>query len=625
MGSRILVYPNGSLFIDLVTDKDEGAYLCVARNPTGEDLMPMQVSLRRKAAQIDGERLLSKKVPQGRDLRVDCPASGSPLPDISWRLPDGTVVRPGARGRRARRFTLFANGTLYLGRVGMAEQGDYTCRAQNSLGMDEVRVRLTVLPAAPRIRPGPRGEPRVQEGNTAVLDCEVRGEPPPMRLWLLPSGLAINASRDRYILHANGSLAIGAATPLDSGTYVCMARNPGGSDAKMHRLAVVSKAPPPLQGQPAPSSVLRVAALRHSRMLLDCGVPGSPQSRVTWHMPGDVALRAPYQGGRVSVHANGTLEIRNVRASDAAEFVCLKDGPGAQRTRVVVRLDVLELPRRPAFRSPVHAKVVARLGQRTVLDCAADGTPTPEISWTLPDGTRLSGTGLQKDGSLIIPKMARRHAGRYRCAARNQAGYVEKLTVLEIGQRPVILTPVVGSVFGLGGELVALHCVSEGNPKPRLSWTVPQGDVLERPGPHGPYMLHDNGSLIIREAEARNSGQYVCQAHNSEGRASIMVPVVVVAYPPRITHRPSRSMLARTGTVVRLSCRALGVPPPQITWEMPGHPRLSGTKWGNALELVSEPGTLVLRHPQVQDSGIYKCTARNSLGIDSAATFVRVI
>ena len=53
MGSRIHVYPNGSLVIEAVTEKDAGDYLCVARNKIGDDLILMKVSITMKPAKID--------------------------------------------------------------------------------------------------------------------------------------------------------------------------------------------------------------------------------------------------------------------------------------------------------------------------------------------------------------------------------------------------------------------------------------------------------------------------------------------------------------------------------------------------------------------------------------------
>ena len=51
----------------------------------------------------------SQEVVYGGDLKVDCVASGLPNPEISWALPDGTMVNPvkqrdSVSGGRSRRY-----------------------------------------------------------------------------------------------------------------------------------------------------------------------------------------------------------------------------------------------------------------------------------------------------------------------------------------------------------------------------------------------------------------------------------------------------------------------------------------------------------------------------------------
>lgn len=634
MGSRIHVYPNGSLFIGSITEKDGGDYLCVARNKIGDDLILMHVSLKLKPAKIDHKQHLKTQVFHGKDFQVDCKASGSPVPQISWSLPDGTTVhamQAGGGGRRSRRYTLFDNGTLYFNKVGIAEEGDYTCYAQNPLGRDEMKVHLTVITAAPRIRQGFKATTRVWAGDTAVLDCEVVGEPKPKVFWLLPSSDLISSSKDRYTFHANGSLSVDDVKLLDSGEYVCVARNPSGDDTKMYKLDVVPR-PPVINGLYTNKTVIQATAVRHSKKHFNCRAEGTPPPHVTWIMPDNILLPAPYYGSRVTVHRNGTLEIRNVRRSDSAEFTCVARNAGGESV-LVVRLEVLEMLRRPTFRNPFNEKIVAQLGKSTALNCSVDGNPPPEIVWMLPNGTRFP-KGPQNpqyliasNGSFMIHKATREDAGKYRCGARNKVGYIEKLIVLEIGQKPVILTNALGTVYGISGDSLALHCVSDGSPKPNIKWTVPSGHTLDRPQISGKYILHENGTLVIKEATAYDRGNYICKAQNSIGHALITVPVVVVAYPPRITKRPPRNILARTGAAVRLHCVALGVPKPEVTWEMPDHSLLSVADKGRpcGTGLFHPQGTLVIQNPQTSDSGIYRCTAKNSLGSDFATTYMQVI
>lgn len=110
---RIKVFPNGSISLHPVTDKDSGDYLCVARNKMGDDHVLLRVHVLSRPAKIEQkQQRSSQEVLYGGDLTVDCVASGLPNPEISWVLPDGTMVNPvkqsdGVSEGRNRRYELF--------------------------------------------------------------------------------------------------------------------------------------------------------------------------------------------------------------------------------------------------------------------------------------------------------------------------------------------------------------------------------------------------------------------------------------------------------------------------------------------------------------------------------------
>ncbi|NXF32528.1 IGS10 protein, partial [Nyctibius bracteatus] len=635
MGSRIHVYPNGSLVIEAVTEKDAGDYLCVARNNIGDDLILMKVSITMKPARIDQKQYLKKLVPYGKDFKVDCKASGSPTPEISWSLPDGTVINNAMladdSGHRARRYVLFDNGTLYLNKAGVTEGGDYTCYAQNTLGRDEMKIRVTVVVAAPQIKHNYKTSIKVQAGGTALLDCEAAGEPKPKIFWLLPSSEMISSSTARHSLHTNGSLSVRHVRLLDAGEYMCVARNPGGDDTKLYKLDVVAK-PPIINGLYVNRTIMKVTAVRHSKKQIDCRAEGTPPPQIMWIMPDNIFLTAPYYGSRIVVHKNGTLEIRNIRPSDTADFICVARNDGGE-SMLVVQLEVLEMLRRPMFKNPFNEKIIAKPRETITLNCSVDGNPPPDVSWMLPNGTWFSGgvrssqfvTG--RDGTLTLRNPDTDTAGKYRCAARNSVGYIEKLLILEVARKPTILTRPTGPVKGVAGEPLSLHCLSDGSPRPRTAWTLPGGRVLDRPQINGRYLLLENGTLVVREPGAHDGGDYVCKAHNNAGDASVTVPVVIVAYPPRITTRPPQTVHATPAAAVQLHCIALGIPKPEITWELPDRSILSTGNHGRApgSKLLHPHGTLLIQNAQPSDSGTYKCTAKNHLGSDFTVTYVHVI
>ncbi|NWI36991.1 IGS10 protein, partial [Picathartes gymnocephalus] len=635
MGSRIHVYPNGSLAIEAVTEKDAGDYLCVARNRLGDDLILMRVTITMKPAKIDHKQQFKKLVPYGKDFRVDCKASGSPTPEISWGLPDGTVVNNAMladdSGHRARRYILFDNGTLYLNKAGMTEGGEYTCYAQNTLGRDEMKIHVMVIVAAPQIKHNYKTYITVTAGDTALLDCEAAGEPRAQIVWFLPSREMISSFTDRHSLHANGSLSISHASLLDAGEYMCVARNPGGNDTKLYKLDVAAK-PPIINGLFGNKTIMKVTAVKHSKKHIDCQAEGTPPPQIMWIMPDNIFLTAPYYGSRIVVHKNGTLEIRNVRPSDTADFICVARNDGGE-TVLVVQLEVTEMLRRPVFKNPFNEKIMVKPGKTTTLNCSVDGNPPPDISWMLPNGTwfsssiRTSQFFTGSNGTLTIYNPERHHAGRYRCAARNKVGYIEKLMVLEVVQKPSILTRPAGLVKGVSGEPLSLHCLAEGSPKPRVAWTLPGGRVLDRPQVSRRYLLLENGTLLIWAASAQDAGNYVCRAHNDAGDSSLTIPVVVAAYAPRIMGRPPPAIHTMPGAAVQLHCIVLGIPKPEITWELPDHSTLSTAHqgWKSGDKLLHPTGTLLLQNPQPSSSGMYKCTARNPLGTDTAVTYIHII
>ncbi|XP_056139886.1 immunoglobulin superfamily member 10 [Lampris incognitus] len=638
MGSRIKVLENGTLIINSVSDKDSGDYLCVARSNIGDDLQLMKVFVSMKPAKIEAKLYGKKHVPYGNDLKVDCKASGAPEPEISWGLPDGTVVNSALQsdgssgGGRTRRYILFDNGTLYLNQVSMSEEGDYTCYAENQVGKDEMHVHITVVTAAPRIRPPSLTYAKVKRGGNIRFDCEAVGEPKPKILWMLPTNDIIAASNERYLMHVNGSLDIRDVKLVDIGEYVCMARNPAGENSKVYKLAIDGN-PPMINGYHQNRTVVKDTAMKYTRKFIDCKAEGDPAPKVTWIMPDNIFLTAPYFGSRINVHHNGTLEIRNARPTDTAEFICMARNDGGEAV-MVVQLEVTDMLQRPIFKNPFNERIVTQMGKTTVLNCSVDGYPQPEIIWTLPNGTRFtngpdrgSHHHVGKDGTFVIYNPSKEDVGKYRCAAKNSMGYIEKIIVLEVGQKPYILTRPKGIIRSMSGHPLFLHCLADGSPRPNIYWTVPGGRTLTRPQVVGRYQLLENGTIVIQDTTLHDRGNYICRARNDAGEAILTVPVIIIAYPPRITAGPPRSVRILAGTPIQLNCAAIGIPKPEISWELPDRSVLSTAGQGRPMgsELLHPQGTLIIQRPTATESGTYKCLAKNHLGVDSKVTYVHVL
>ncbi|XP_044305626.1 matrix-remodeling-associated protein 5 [Varanus komodoensis] len=634
LDSRIKAFGNGTLLIHSVTDKDAGDYLCVARNKIGDDYVVLKVNVMMKPAKIEHTNENNRKVMYGGDLKVDCIATGLPNPEISWSLPDGSMINTFMQsddsGSRAKRYVVFNNGTLYFNDVGLREEGDYTCYAENQIGKDEMKVRVKVVAEPATIRNKTYTTIDIPYGDVVSVGCEAKGEPTPKVTWLSPSNRAIPLLSDKYQVYRDGTLLIQKVQRSDSGNYTCVARNSAGEDRKNVWIRV-NVQPPRINGHPSTITSMREMALRDGRKLIDCKAEGIPSPRVMWAFPEGVILPAPYYGSRITVHRNGTLDIRGVRQTDSVQLVCIGRNEGGE-ARLIVQLQVMDHLEKPTFRDPVTERITATAGHSINLNCSVNGMPQPSTAWILPNGTELQkGSHLhrfyhKKDGILHISALSAVDAGTYRCTARNPGGYAERVVFLQVGMKPEISNQYNNLVSIINGETLQLHCITQPSQRARVTWTLPNGMVLDGPQAVGRFSLSGNGSLTVREASVFDRGTYLCKAVTEYGSSLMNVPVIVIAYPPRITSEPAPVIYTRPGNTVKLNCMAIGIPKAEVTWELPDKSHLTtgaqSRLYGN--KFLHPQGSLIIQQATQRDAGFYKCTAKNILGSDSKATYVHI-
>ncbi|XP_055023020.1 LOW QUALITY PROTEIN: immunoglobulin superfamily member 10, partial [Boleophthalmus pectinirostris] len=630
---RIQVRANGSLTVHSVTDKDGGEYLCVARNKMGDDYVVLGVEVLTKPAKIEQKKpRSSQEVIYGGDLKVDCVASGLPNPEISWALPDGTMVnheKQRDRAGRSRRYVVFDNGTLFFNDVGMREEGDYTCYAENQLGKDEMKIHVKVKSASssPQIQNKTEISPvQVIYGENVTLQCHAKGDPNPTYTWISPMNRIIDSKEEKYQVFNNGTLTVQRVQRFDAGDYTCVARNSYGQDNKIVKVEVLVT-PPVISND---GNNFKVSKFQNDRILLDCVATGTPNPRIMWVLPGNVILPAPYYSNRITVFQNGSLEIRSAKTSDSGQLACIARNEGGE-VRLAVSLDVKDADARTQASGTQLDDVSLTAGNAMTLNCSFDGNNVKQITWVLPNGTPLlSGARLAKffhrpDGSLIISNPSLAEAGTYRCLGRSSTSQVEQFVQLTPGRKPVIANKYESPVNVLNGDTLMLHCVTNGDPL-RLTWTLPSGVVLNRPQKAGRYSVLQNGTLAIKQVSVYDRGLYACRAANEYGSSVMSVSVIVIAYPPRITNGPNSVTYAKRGVAIQLNCAATGIPKVEVAWETPdkarlvvtAQPRLFGNKY------LQPQGSLVIQNPSLKDAGVYKCTARNAIGVDSKTTYLNV-
>ncbi|XP_028969475.2 matrix-remodeling-associated protein 5 [Esox lucius] len=825
---RMKVHSNGTLEIQSVTEEDGGDYLCVARNKMADDYRLLRVTVITKPARIELKQPLRQRgVSYGAALRVDCLASGRPRPAVRWSLPDGTSVRSvslqGDEGEgRGRRLVVFDNGTLFLPSVGMGEEGEYVCHAENPWGKDTMRVAVKVLASPPIFSMAKYEAIKVRYGATVSLNCGAKGEPAPTVTWLSPNNRVLPVGRSGpVVVRPDGSLVIQAATGAEGGNYTCRARNSVGERSRVIGVELMVNQPTfsvrgaGLNGADRQTAVLSgigavisnsqsagrdprvsagngvsdngvshvgdqsVSAVRGQTVFLPCPSQGFPPPRLYWLLPGNGVLPAPYYGSRLTVHRNGTLELRGLRAGDGGMLVCVARSEGGE-IRMKVHLEVSDkqergpvppkethpvglvsteesLPKNPVTEEmpgPKRLSITIKSRQETpqsrhhvtseqphsgspvtiekpipkspvtikkplpgspvtiekplprspvTIEKPLPGSPVtiekpipkspvtikkplpgspvtiekplprspvtiekplPRSPVTIEKPLPRSPVTIEKPlpGSPVtiekpLPKSPvtikkplpgspvtteKPHSGGSVTVEKPLSGIPARGdtsqtsgSVPETGrgvvlEKPVVISRSASLVSIINGENLQIPCPAQGSRQLQsLTWTLPSGVVMSRgqTAGTGRYSVLDDGTLIIQQVSVFDRGTYSCRSTSEDNLSILTVPVIVIAYPPRITNGPPPLTYTRPGVAVQLTCFAIATPRATITWEMPDQSQLRVTGqarlYGN--RYLSPQGSLVIQNPTSRDTGFYRCTAQNVIGTDTKATYLHVI
>ncbi|KAM4560754.1 matrix-remodeling-associated protein 5-like [Fundulus diaphanus] len=340
-------------------------------------------------------------------------------------------------------------------------------------------------------------------------------------------------------------------------------------------------------------------AVTGQTVILPCPYQGYPPLRLAWLLPGNGMLPAPYYGSRLTVHRNGSLELRDVRSSDGGTLMCLvKTERGDALMRV--QLEVSE---------PWVDVTSQKGGEEENLSRTGGLNATQSLL------TRAASPLKHLHGGLGMPDTP------HSVNSPPSSGSVSKTTV------NTRTTPPVSTI---NGETLRLHCPAS-QTRSTVSWTTPGGQMLSRGdrGDLGRYLVQEDGTLIIRQVSVFDRGSYTCRLYSpvSSAVSVITVPVIVIAYPPRITTGPSPVTYTTRGVAVELPCLTIGAPRATVIWETPdltklsvmGQPRIYGNLY------LSPHGSLVIQNPTHRDTGFYRCIAKNVIGVDSKATYLHVM
>uniref|UniRef100_A0AAQ6IEK9 DCC netrin 1 receptor n=1 Tax=Anabas testudineus TaxID=64144 RepID=A0AAQ6IEK9_ANATE len=533
---------------------------------------------------------------RGGTLQLDCQAQSDPVGaalTITWRK-DGVLVSTVVDERRQQ----LANGSLLVQNVMHSrhhrpDEGEYQCLATlEGLGSIVSRTaRVTV--AGPLKVVVPTESVSSYLGDTALLRCEVSGEPTPIIRWQknreeLPMAFDPDS---RLAVLPSGSLQVSRVQPPDSATYRCLADNPGstrtGTDAELRVLPEpgVSRSVQFLQ---RPS---RVTALLGTDAVLECSASGYPTPSIQWRR-GEELIQS--WNKKYSLLAGSNLIIRSVTDDDSGSYSCTATNKNHNIT-AHTELSVLVPPQFLNYPTNTYAYESTDIE----LECAVTGNPPPTVRW-MKNGEEVIPSDYFQivDGSnLQILGLVKSDEGFYQCVAENSAGSSQAMAQLLL-REPVSPSPGVAlpsAPRDLVPVLVSSRFV-------RLSWRPPE----ETRGPVQTYGVYYSQDGVERERSVNVSEPESLELTVSNLKPEESYSFRVVAYndvgpgessaPLRITTKPDLQVPSR---VESLRAEALSPTSIQVSWEPPTQP--NGPILGYRLLWTESPSS---KEQSVEVSGL---------------------
>uniref|UniRef100_A0A8B9NNL0 Cell adhesion molecule DSCAML1 n=1 Tax=Accipiter nisus TaxID=211598 RepID=A0A8B9NNL0_9AVES len=320
---------------------------------------------------------------------------------------------------------------------------------------------------------------------------------------------------------------------------------------------------------------------------------------------------------RFFITSYGGLYISDVQKEDAlSTYRCITKHKYSGETRQSngARLSVSDPAESiPTMLDSFQSREV-KAGRLVELPCIASGYPNPAVRW-IKDGRPLPADSrwTKRITGLTISDLRVEDSGTYICEVTNTFGSAEVTgTLTVIDPLRVTLTP---KKLKTGiGSTVILSCALSGSPEYVIRWyrntdLVVVDDYISIRG-------ISNETLLITAAQKSHSGAYQCFATRKSQTAQDFSIITLEDGTPRIVSSFSEKVV-NPGEQFSLMCAAKGAPPPTITWALDDEPipRDSGHRTN---QYTMSDGTTVshmnVTSPQIKDGGVYRCTARNSVG-----------
>ncbi|XP_067398758.1 neural cell adhesion molecule L1-like protein isoform X3 [Emydura macquarii macquarii] len=460
-----------------------------------------------------------------------------------------------------------------------------------------------------------------------TIKCEAKGNPQPIFNWtkdekpfnlLSDHRIITSQNSGTFVIQNKGNIAD------FQGKYHCYASNELGTAMSEEIELIVPSVPK------FPKEIIEPREVEHGdSVVLHCNPPrGIPPLHIYWM---NMDLQHIPQDQRVSMSLKGDLYFANVEENDSrSDYCCFAAFP---RLRTIVQKMPMTLivtrikhtndssspntavtkanfikERKPKMLIPPESSgssssVAVIKGGVLLLECVAEGLPTPHLNWTKTVGDRAVTESFGK--VLKIEQVSAKDEGIYECTASNSLGRAKHEFQVHVEEPPRWIKKPESGVYSIGSNALLL-CEVIGNPDPTIKWKL-NGMPIDKINYRGRVSA---GEISITNLQLQDSAVYQCEATNKHGTILATANVNVLNIAPLVLTSDGEDYATVVSYNAFLHCQVFASPPEIIIWmrddsTMP----LEGERY-----TIYKNGTLEIKETKKEDSGSYTCWVTNSVG-----------
>ncbi|XP_074860930.1 neural cell adhesion molecule L1-like protein isoform X1 [Carettochelys insculpta] len=493
-----------------------------------------------------------------------------------------------------------------------------------------IEIPLSV-PQVPTITEQSRTQVAYPFDEDFTIKCEAKGNPQPTFNWTKDEK-PFNLLSDPRIITSNnsGTFVIQNQGIISDfqGKYRCYASNELGTAMSEEIELIVPSVPK------FPKEKIKPLEVEYGdSVVLHCNPPrGIPPLHIYWM---NIDLQHIPQDERVTMSLKGDLYFANVEENDSrSDYCCFAAFP---RLRTIVQKMPMTLmvtrikhtndsstpnaavakanfikERKPKMLIPPESSgssssVTVIKGGVLLLECIAEGLPTPKLKWI------KIGRDLPKDRAvtenfgkiLKIEQVSAADEGTYECTANNSVGIAKHEFHVHVEEPPRWIKKPTSGVYERDSSALLL-CEATGKPDPIIKWKR-NGMPIDQSTFRGRVSARE---ISITSLQLQDSAVYQCEATNKHGTILATANVNVLQIRPVVLTSDSEDYATVVGYSAFLHCEVFASPPASITWS-----RYDSTLPLEGLRYIPYGnGTLEIRETNKEDSGSYTCWVSNQVG-----------